>query len=184
MCKTWADARKWVAEQRRHGHTSLVKAAKKIIPIEQLSAWRETLRRTGTKVVATNGCFDLLHAGHVTYLESARSLGDLLLVGVNADASVRGLKGPSRPLNTEQDRALVLAALASVDAVCIFPDVRATSFLKVVQPDIYVKGGDYTLDTLAQDERRVVEDAGGKIVIVPFVPGKSTTSLIERMSSH
>jgi D-glycero-beta-D-manno-heptose 1-phosphate adenylyltransferase len=131
----------------------------------------------------TNGCFDLLHAGHVAYLETARSFGDALLVGVNADASVRALKGPSRPLNNEQDRALVLAALAAVDRVCIFQEVRATDFLKFVSPDVYVKGGDYTLDTLDQEERRVVESGGGKIVIVPFVPGKSTTAIIERMAA-
>jgi D-glycero-beta-D-manno-heptose 1-phosphate adenylyltransferase len=141
------------------------------------------MRRSGKRLVVTNGCFDLLHAGHVTYLATAREQGDALLVGVNADASVRVLKGPSRPLNSEHDRALVLAALAAVDAVCIFADVRASSFLSLAKPDIYVKGGDYTLDTLDQEERRVVEQAGGKIVIVPFVPGKSTTALVQRMSA-
>jgi rfaE bifunctional protein nucleotidyltransferase chain/domain len=130
----------------------------------------------------TNGCFDLLHAGHVRYLENARNHGDVLLVGLNSDASVRELKGPSRPVNNQEDRALVVAALESVDRVCIFQDREATRFLAESQPDIYIKGGDYTLETLNQDERKTVERAGGKIVIVPVVPGKSTTALLERLA--
>jgi rfaE bifunctional protein nucleotidyltransferase chain/domain len=106
----------------------------------------------------------------------------MLLVGINSDAATRELKGAGRPVNSENDRAAVLAALESVDGVCIFTDTTATKFLAAVQPDIYVKGGDYTLDTLNQDERRAVESAGGKIMIVPFVPGKSTTSLLEKIS--
>lgn len=133
--------------------------------------------------MVTNGCFDLLHLGHVTYLEKARNLGDLLLVGVNSDAAVRGLKGEGRPVNDENDRAAVLAALESVDAICIFPDVRATQFLAAAQPDIYVKGGDYTLETLDQTERRVVEQGGGKIELIPFVPGKSTTRILQKLVS-
>ena len=113
----------------------------------------------------------------MTYLENARNFGDALLIGVNGDAAVRGLKGAGRPVNSETDRASVLAALQSVDGVCIFTDTTATKFLAAAQPDIYVKGGDYTLETLNQDERRAVESAGGKIVLVPFVPGKSTTAL-------
>lgn len=130
----------------------------------------------------TNGCFDILHVGHITYLENARNFGDALLIGVNSDAAVSGLKGPGRPVNSEMDRMQVLAALESVDAVSLFGDKTATYFLKVAQPDIYVKGGDYTLETLNQDERRAVESAGGKIVLVPFVPGKSTTGLLEKIS--
>ena len=154
----------------------------KIIDWNQLPAWRKALRASGKKLVATNGCFDILHLGHVTYLETARNYGDALLVGVNADASVRELKGPGRPVNSETDRASVLAALESIDGVCIFNDKRATHFLAAAQPDIYVKGGDYTLETLDQDERRAVESAGGRIVLIPFVPGKSTTGLIEKIS--
>ena len=131
--------------------------------------------------MVTNGCFDLLHVGHVTYLEAARNLGDALLVGVNADASVRELKGPSRPVNCQADRAAILAALESVSGVCIFPEKQATDFLARVQPDIYVKGGDYKLETLDQDERRIVEQCGGRIAILPFVPGKSTTGLLEQI---
>lgn len=154
----------------------------KIVDWNQLPAWRKALRASGKKLVATNGCFDILHLGHVTYLETARNYGDALLVGINADASVRELKGPGRPVNSETDRAGVLAALESIDGVCIFNDKRATHFLAAAQPDIYVKGGDYTLETLDQDERRAVESAGGRIVLISFVPGKSTTGLIEKIS--
>jgi len=130
----------------------------------------------------TNGCFDILHPGHVTYLEAARNLGDGLLVGVNGDEATRQLKGPNRPVNSQDDRATVLAALESVSAVCIFLERTATRFLERAQPDVYVKGGDYTPDTLNQEERRAVETAGGKIIIIPFVPGKSTTSILQKIS--
>ena len=152
----------------------------KLVSYSELAAWRQQFRGP-KKLVVTNGCFDLLHLGHVTYLENARNLGDMLLVGVNSDAAVRGLKGEGRPVNNEHDRAAVLAALEAVDAVCIFPDVRATHFLAAAQPDIYAKGGDYTLDTLDQTERRTVEQSGGKITLIPFVPGKSTTSLLQKL---
>jgi rfaE bifunctional protein nucleotidyltransferase chain/domain len=155
---------------------------KKIIPWEQLSEWRAAFRAAGKKLVATNGCFDLLHLGHVTYLENARNHGDALLVGVNSDASVGQLKGPGRPVNSESDRAAVLAALESVGAVCIFSDRTAARFLAAAQPDIYIKGGDYTLETVIQEERQAVEQTGGKMLIVPFVPGKSTTSLLKKIS--
>ncbi len=140
------------------------------------------MRQRGRKLVVTNGCFDILHLGHVTYLETARSFGDALLVGLNSDASVHQLKGPTRPVNSEDDRAAVLAALESVSGVCVFTEQAATRFLAAAQPDVYVKGGDYTLDTLNQDERHTVEAAGGKIVIIPFVPGRSTTALLDQIS--
>jgi len=154
----------------------------KIIPWESLAAWREGFRARQQKLIVTNGCFDILHLGHITYLETARNLGDALLVGVNSDAAVSELKGPSRPVNCQQDRASVLAALASVDGVCIFAERAATRFLSLARPDVYVKGGDYNLDTLNQEERRAVEGAGGKIVIIPFVPGRSTTALLQKIS--
>lgn len=154
----------------------------KIIAWDDLPAWRQRFRATGRKLVVTNGCFDILHLGHVTYLETARNSGDALLLGVNGDDAVQRLKGPGRPVNSQTDRSLVLAALQSVDGVCVFTDPTATKFLAAAQPDIYIKGGDYTLDTLNQDERRAVEAAGGKIVLVPFVPGKSTTGLLEKIS--
>jgi rfaE bifunctional protein nucleotidyltransferase chain/domain len=154
----------------------------KIIAWDKLSAWRAAWRAGGKKLVVTNGCFDILHLGHVIYLETARNFGDALLIGVNGDEAARQLKGPGRPVNVEADRAAVLAALESVDGVCIFAEKAATKFLSAARPDIYVKGGDYTLETLNQDERRAVEQAGGKIVIIPFVPGKSTTALLEKIS--
>jgi rfaE bifunctional protein nucleotidyltransferase chain/domain len=163
-------------------HHRGVKSADKIISWEQLPAWRDALRAQKRKLVVTNGCFDLLHRGHVVYLEAARSLGDALLVGVNSDASVRGLKGPDRPVNSETDRAAVLAALQSVDGVCVFTDRTAMTFLSTVQPDIYAKGGDYTIDTINQEERHLVEKLGGKVAIIPGVPGKSTTALLEKIS--
>jgi rfaE bifunctional protein nucleotidyltransferase chain/domain len=157
-------------------------AQEKIVSLQELPAWREALREAGQRLVVTNGCFDLLHAGHVTYLEQAATLGDVLLIGCNGDESVRQLKGPSRPLNSEADRAVVLAALESVGAVAVFPEKRADNFLRLAKPDVYVKGGDYTPETLEADERAVVESGGGEVVIIPFVPGKSTTSIIERMN--
>ena len=156
--------------------------AEKIIPWDKLPAWRAVWRARGKKLVVTNGCFDILHLGHVIYLENARNSGEALLIGLNGDDSVRQLKGPDRPVNGEQDRAGVLAALGCVDGVCIFPEKTATHFLAQAQPDVYVKGGDYTLETLNPDERRTVEQAGGKIIIVPIVPGKSTTALLKKIS--
>jgi rfaE bifunctional protein nucleotidyltransferase chain/domain len=154
----------------------------KIVPWDQLPEWRAAFRVNGKKLVVTNGCFDILHLGHVTYLESARRLGDALLVGVNGDAATRQLKGAGRPVNLETDRAAVLAALASLDGVCIFTEPTAVKFLAAARPDVYVKGGDYTLDTLNQTERQTVEQAGGKIMIIPLVAGKSTTALLEKIS--
>lgn len=153
----------------------------KVIALDRLAEWRAGVRAAGRCLVATNGCFDLLHLGHVTYLERARELGDLLVVGVNSDASVRLLKGPDRPVNPAEDRAAVLAALASVDAVCVFPEPDALAFLAVAQPDIYAKGGDYTLDTINQEERRLVESFGGRVVVLGGVPGRSTTALLTRV---
>ena len=154
----------------------------KIIAWDKLPEWRAALRASNKKLVATNGCFDILHLGHVTYLETARNFGDALLVGLNGDDATRQLKGAGRPVNSEADRAAVLAALESVTGVCLFTDTTAAKFLAAASPDIYVKGGDYTLESLNQDERRAVESSGGKIKIVPFVPGKSTTALLEKIS--
>ena len=155
---------------------------RKIISWDQLPGWREEIRAQGRRLVVTNGCFDILHLGHVTYLENASQLGDILLVGVNGDASVRQLKGPDRPVNSESDRAALLASLESVGAVCIFEDVNALRFLAAARPDIYVKGGDYTLETLNQDERSTVEGPGAQIRILPVVPGKSTSALLKKIS--
>jgi rfaE bifunctional protein nucleotidyltransferase chain/domain len=155
--------------------------ATKIMSASDLALWREGLRQAGKKLVVTNGCFDLLHPGHVTYLEQARRQGDALLVGVTSDAGVRALKGAGRPLNSAEDRAAVLAALQSVDAVHVFAELDARAFLKSIQPEVYVKGGDYTLETINQDERRLLEGMGVKIVLLPVVPGKSTSGLLEKI---
>jgi D-glycero-beta-D-manno-heptose 1-phosphate adenylyltransferase len=138
------------------------------------------LRAQNKKIVATNGCFDILHAGHVRYLEAAKELGDVMIVGINSDASVQKLKGPNRPINNQDDRAEVLAALRCVDYVSIFSEETAAEFLQVVRPDIYAKGGDYTVQDLP--ETPVVESRGGKVVILDLVPGKSTTSTIARIN--
>jgi len=154
----------------------------KLIAHSSLASWRATQRGAGKRLVVTNGCFDLLHLGHVSYLEQARALGDLLLVGVNGDEGVRQLKGPGRPVNVESDRAGVLAALACVDAVCIFEEQTAAKFLAVAQPDLYVKGGDYSLESINQEERRIVEAGGGRVIIVPLVPGRSTTGILAKIA--
>jgi len=158
-----------------------VNSQDKILSRNELVPWRESLRRAGRRLAVTNGCFDLLHAGHVAYLEAARETADALLVAVNSDASVRRLKGPQRPINAEINRARVLAALACVDAVTIFDEPDATTVLAILKPDIYVKGGDYTLDTINQDERRLVERLGGRVLILPGVPGLSTTQILHRL---
>lgn len=155
-----------------------------IVHPEELAATRERFAQAKLKLVLTNGCFDLLHVGHVRYLQAARALGDALVVALNSDASVRALKGPSRPLNSEQDRAEVLAALACVDYVTIFAEPRATKLIETVRPMIYAKGGDYTVDSLDPGERRALEACGAAIHIVPLVPGRSTTGLIERMGAE
>jgi D-glycero-beta-D-manno-heptose 1-phosphate adenylyltransferase len=159
-----------------------VKFRDKIIAWDHLPAWRLALRNSGRRLAVTNGCFDLLHVGHVTYLESARNLGDALLVGLNSDDSVRQLKGPSRPVSRDCDRAAVLAALECVSAVCVFFEKSAALFLARARPDIYVKGGDYNLETMDQDERQTLEHAGAQIVFIPFVPGQSTTETLARIT--
>lgn len=154
----------------------------KILTPDRLRPWREGLRAAGKTLVVTNGCFDILHLGHVTYLEAAREQGDALLVGLNSDASVRQLKGPGRPVNPQADRAAVLAALQAVDGVCIFDELRATRFLALARPDIYVKGGDFTVDQLPAEERDEVARCGAKIVTLALVPGRSTTAVLEKIA--
>jgi rfaE bifunctional protein nucleotidyltransferase chain/domain len=153
----------------------------KIISLQNAGDRAKQLRETGKKLVATNGCFDLLHVGHVRYLQAARAKGDVLIVGLNADASVRDLKGAGRPLNSENDRAEVLAALECVDLVTIFPELRATRFIEAVRPNVYVKGGDYTSETLDAEERAALEKIGAKIDIVPFEKDYSTSRLLEQL---
>jgi len=152
----------------------------KIIERADISTVANNLKQSGKTVVFTNGCFDLLHAGHVRYLAGARALGDCLIVGVNSDTSVRSLKGPTRPVNCQEDRAEVLAALAAVDYVVIFDEVTAENLIANIKPDIYAKGGDYTVETLP--ESKVVTANGGKIVLVPEVPGRSSSNIIKKLT--
>jgi rfaE bifunctional protein nucleotidyltransferase chain/domain len=153
----------------------------KIIALARLTSESQRLRSEGKRIVATNGCFDILHVGHVRYLAAAKALGDVMIVGLNGDESVRKLKGPGRPVNREQDRAEVLAAVESVDYVVIFPEARATNFLAAARPAVYVKGGDYTAETLETAERKVLEKTGAKIEIIPFERGYSTSELLEKI---
>ena len=146
----------------------------------ELVVLRAQMDARGQKLVFTNGCFDLLHAGHVRYLQAARALGGALVVALNGDDSVRALKGPRRPINQERDRAEVLAALACVDFVTIFQDARISELVARIRPHVYAKGGDYTLDTLDPGERAALERAGAEIRILPLVAGKSTTAIIEK----
>ncbi len=154
----------------------------KIISLDKLEQQTNALRAAGKKIVATNGCFDLLHVGHVRYLNAARALGDALIVGINGDESVRGLKGANRPVNNQNDRAEIVAALECVDLVTIFPEKRATKFLELAAPDIYVKGGDYKTETLNPEEGAILKKIGAKIEIVPLEKGYSTTELLARLS--
>jgi D-beta-D-heptose 7-phosphate kinase/D-beta-D-heptose 1-phosphate adenosyltransferase len=161
----------------RHGPAK-VKTLEELVPIVT------RLKQEGKRIVWTNGCFDILHAGHITYLLRARAAGDVLVVGLNSDRSVQAIKGPSRPIIPEADRALVLSALAPVDYIVIFDTASPLPLIQVLQPDVYAKGGDYTLDTINQEERRAVEAYGGEIVLLPGVEGKGTTQIIERIRSE
>jgi rfaE bifunctional protein nucleotidyltransferase chain/domain len=149
--------------------------------MDEAAATVERAKREGRIVALTNGCFDLIHAGHVTYLTKARAQGDMLVVGLNSDDSVRILKGPPRPIVPERDRAFLLAGLEAVDLVVIFSQPTAEELISALKPQVYVKGGDYTINTINQDERRLVESYGGAIHILGLVPGASTTDIFERI---
>ena len=153
----------------------------KIVSAAELALVSQTLRDAGRRLVLTNGCFDLLHLGHVRYLQAARSLGDALAVAINGDDSVRSLKGEGRPLSPEGARAEVVAALECVDHVVIFPEVRATHLLEQARPSIYVKGGDYTPETLHPEERATLEKIAAEIRILPFERGYSTSALLDKL---
>ncbi|MFM8281277.1 MAG: D-glycero-beta-D-manno-heptose 1-phosphate adenylyltransferase [Bacteroidota bacterium] len=137
----------------------------------------QKLKSEKKNIVFTNGCFDILHKGHVAYLQAAKSLGDILIVGMNTDASVQRLKGQDRPVNSLEDRAFVLSALRSVDYVIAFDEDTPLSLIQAIMPDVLVKGGDYTIDTIVGATE--VLSHGGKVEIIPFVEGKSTTSIID-----
>jgi rfaE bifunctional protein nucleotidyltransferase chain/domain len=148
---------------------------------EKLASWRQEQKKSDRRVVATNGCFDLLHVGHVRFLQEAKAMGDVLVVGVNGDASVRELKGEGRPVNGETERAEVIAALGCVDAVVIFPEKRAVRFLEGVRPEVYVKGGDYQTGQLDHDELAAVQAGGGIVQVLKLTPGRSTTAVLEKI---
>ena len=153
----------------------------KIVAAEEAAVIANEMRAHNRKLVFTNGCFDLLHVGHVRYLAAARALGDALLVAINGDESVRALKGEGRPINRAADRAEVVGSLACVDHVVIFPEVRVTALLEKVRPAIYVKGGDYSAESLDSEERRALEGIGAEIRILPFEAGYSTSALLDKL---
>jgi rfaE bifunctional protein nucleotidyltransferase chain/domain len=146
---------------------------------DRLKEWREELRKQNKKLVFTNGVFDILHAGHVTYLAKARSMGDVLIIGLNSDASTQSIKGPKRPLQHEEDRAKLLSGLKSCDAVAVFDQDTPFDLIEHVIPDVLVKGGDYTVETIVG--RETVERNGGKVLPLAFVEGRSTTGIVERI---
>lgn len=151
-----------------------------IIARSELEALSRRLKSEGKRIVTTNGCFDLLHVGHVRILKAARALGDVLILGLNSDQSVRKLKGPTRPITAENDRAEILSSLAAVDYVSIFPEDTPDEFLKHVKPNVHVKGADYKPEHLS--ETPIVESFGGEVRILELVPGRSTTKIVERLS--
>jgi rfaE bifunctional protein nucleotidyltransferase chain/domain len=152
-----------------------------IVTLDTLQALRPQWQNNYQQLVLTNGIFDLLHSGHVRYLEEAGATGDVLVVGLNSDSSTRTLKGPQRPIIPQEERAYLLAALRCVDYVTVFEQRTAEELVATLQPDIYVKGGDYTPDDPRLPEARVVRSYGGQVVLLPYHEGFSTTSLIERL---
>lgn len=146
---------------------------------DDVQAFAASARRAGQRVVFTNGVFDLLHPGHIRYLQAARALGDLLVVAVNSDRSVRGNKGPERPITPERERAEILAALACVDAVAIFDEATPLAIIEAVQPDVLVKGADWAADAIVG--RETVEARGGRVVRIPIEAGWSTSAIVEKI---
>lgn len=153
-----------------------MKAKNKIMTRAKLTAFVKKAKAEGKKIVFTNGCFDILHAGHVSSIEFAKSKGDILVLGLNTDNSIKRLKGPSRPINKQADRALVVAALGAVDAVCLFSQDTPLELIKLVKPDVLVKGADY------KNKEVVGSQFAGKVVLFPLVKGRSTTNLISKIS--
>ena len=146
----------------------------------QLAEIVSTQKAAGKRIVFTNGCFDILHAGHVRYLAAAKELGDCLIVGLNSDRSVQELKGPTRPINHQDDRAEVLAALTAVDYIILFDEPTAERLAELVKPETYAKGGDYSVENIP--EARIVATYGGKTVLIPEVPGRSSSNIIKRLT--
>ncbi len=152
--------------------------------LRELSEWRDVLVAEGKRVVLSNGCFDLLHAGHVRYLKEARALGDALVVAVNSDASVKALKGEGRPVHCAEDRAEILCALEAVDRVVVFDQARVTGVIESLRPQVYAKGGDYTVESLNAEERAALDKVGAEICILSLVPGRSTSQTLKQMAER
>ncbi len=153
---------------------------KKIILSNRIESFRDSIK--DKKIIFTNGCFDILHLGHLTYLSEARDLGDFLWLGLNSDTSVKILKGESRPINGELNRAILLASLFFVDAVTIFSEQTPLNLIEKIKPNVHVKGGDYTAEQLP--EYKIIQSYGGEVKILPFIEGHSTTSIIERIKNY
>lgn len=155
----------------------------KLRSLPEAADTRAALAADGRRVILTNGCFDLLHAGHLYFLQEAARLGDALFVALNSDASVRALKGPHRPIQSESERAYALAALACVHTIVVFSEPRLVSEIHALRPDLYVKAGDYHLDSLDATERQALIDVGADIRFLPYLPNFSTTSLLKRIAA-
>lgn len=155
----------------------------KLITQAQVPALREEIRQQGKRLVLTNGCFDILHVGHINYLQQAKAMGDVLWVALNGDQSVKLLKGPARPILTEEERAYSLAALACVDAILIFQNKRLDAEIQLIAPDIYVKAGDYSIEKLDPSERSALQQNNTQISFLPFIQGYSTTNLIHKIAT-
>ena len=153
----------------------------KMMTIEEAMRWRTQLQTSGKLLVVTNGCFDLIHRGHIEYLQSARREGDALLVALNSDSSIVKIKGPTRPMIPEADRAILLASFEFVDCLVIFSSVNAAEIFRLIPPDIYVKGGDYTEETLNRDEYNVLKQCGSQFKFIDFIDGYSTSDLIAKI---
>jgi rfaE bifunctional protein nucleotidyltransferase chain/domain len=153
----------------------------KLVTLEKLTELFDQARSKKKRIAWTNGCFDIIHAGHVDYLERSKAWGDFLVVGLNSDASVKKLKGDFRPIFSESDRAKVLCSIVYVDYVVLFSDKSPIKMIETLKPDYYIKGGDYTIHTINQDERKVVEGYGGEIVLLPIVEGVSSSIIVERI---
>lgn len=150
-----------------------------ILTLEQAVEFRKKARENGKKVVFTNGCFDIIHRGHIEYLSQAAKLGDVLIVGINTDASVRRIKEKGRPIICEEDRAVIIASLRYVDAVCLFDVDTPSELIKSVRPDVLVKGSEYSIEEIVGHEQVLAD--GGKVISIPMVPGKSSTDLIKKI---
>lgn len=157
----------------------MVSIKDKIINLDSLTKIRKIYQTQNKKVVFTNGCFDILHSGHVLYLEEAKNCGDILILALNSDESVKRLKGPTRPINSQQDRAIVLAGLSSIDHIVVFDEDTPYNVIKSIIPDILVKGGDWTIDQIIGSD--IVKENGGEVISLSFQEGKSTTGIIRKV---